>query len=94
MIKALIALIVLDAALTYIGVAYLGAHEMLLLFVNQAPELVWPYAMAKVLAALYLFRKAGKYPRIKYGLYLITFMHAAAVANNAYLILRHLSQSF
>jgi hypothetical protein len=88
---ALATLIMLDAALTYIGAAFLGAHEVVPTFVNQAPELVWPFALAKILVALYLCRKAEKYVWVRYPLYLIVFMHAAAVANNAYLLLWRLA---
>jgi hypothetical protein len=85
----LIALIMLDAALTYIGVAYFGAYEVVLTFVNQIPELMWPFAFAKI-AVLHLCKKAEKYAWIKYLLYFVVFMHIVAVANNTYLLLWHL----
>ncbi len=83
----LITLIMLDAALTYIGVAFLGAHEVVLTFVNQVPELMWPFAFAKTAAVLYLCKKAEKYAWVKYLLYFVMFMHVVAVANNTYLLL-------
>jgi hypothetical protein len=80
-------LIMLDAALTYIGVAFLGAHEVVLTFVNQVPELMWPFAFAKTVAVLYLCKKAEKYAWVRYLLYFAVFIHVVAVANNAYLLL-------
>jgi hypothetical protein len=83
----LIVLIMLDAALTYIGVAFLGAHEVVMSFVNQIPPAVWAVAAAKVLAVLHLCKKAEKYAWIKYLLYFAVFIHVVAVANNTYLLL-------
>jgi hypothetical protein len=87
---ALITLIMLDAVLTYIGVAYFGAHEVVLTFVNQAPALMWLLAFAKILATLYLCKKAEKYAWVRHLLYLLIFIHAVAVINNTYWLLRRL----
>jgi len=85
--QVLIMLIMLDAVLTYIGAAYFGAHEAVLTFVNQVPELVWPFAFVKILAVLYLVEKTKKYAWVKYLLHIAAFIHAVAVINNAYLLL-------
>lgn len=87
----LIMLIMLDAALTYIGVAYFGAYEVVLVFVNQFPKLVWPFAFVKILAVLYLVKKMKKYAWIRYLLYFATFIHVVAVVNNTYLLLWRLA---
>ena len=84
---AAISLILLDAALTYVGVTYLGAREVVLLFVNQAPLLMWPFAFVKVLGVLYLAKNAKKRAWVEYILHLNIFTHAVAVANNMYWIL-------
>ncbi len=68
--------------------AFLGAHEVVLTFVNQIPELIWPFALFKILAALYLVKKMKKYAWVRYLLYLLIFIHAVAVINNAYLLWR------
>jgi len=87
---AAVVLILLDAALTCVGVGYLGAREVVLAFVNQNPALMWPVAFAKVLAVLYLAEKAEKYAWVEYILHLNIFTHAVAVVNNMYWILLRL----
>jgi len=87
----LIMLIMLDAALTYIGVAYFGAYEVVLVFVNQIPELMWPFAFVKILAVLYLVKKMKKHAWVRYLLYFAMFIHVVAVVNNAYLLLWRLA---
>jgi len=86
-----ISLIMLDAALTYVAVGHLDAYEAVLLFVNQAPSLMWLVAFAKVLGVLYLTKKMKKYAWIKYGLLFIISTHAVAVVNNVYWLLWRLS---
>jgi hypothetical protein len=87
----LISLILLDAALTYVAVGHLGAYEVVLVFVNQVPALMWVVALVKVLGVLYLVEKAKKYAWIKYGLFIIIITHAMAVVNNIYWLLWRLS---
>jgi hypothetical protein len=88
---AAISLILLDAALTYVTVGHLGAYEVVLVFVNQTPSLMWLVAFVKVLGVLYLVERMKKYAWIKYGLLLIIFTHATAVVNNVYWLLWRLS---
>ena len=52
----LISLILLDAALTYVAVGHLGARELVLVFVNQAPLLMWLVALVKVFIVLYFVK--------------------------------------
>jgi len=91
LVAVVILLIMLDATLTYLAVGHLGAHEAVLLFVNQVPALMWLVAFVKVLGVLYLVEKAKKYAWIKYGLLFIIVMHAAAVVNDVYWLLWRLS---
>lgn len=86
-----VALIMLDALLTYVAVGHLGAHEAVLWFVNHVPMSMWLVALAKVMGVLYLLRKAKKYAWIKYGLLVILVMHTAAIVNNIYWLLWRLS---
>jgi len=79
-----ISLILLDAVLTYVAVGYLGAHEVVLVFVNQIPPLMWLVAFLKISGVMYLIEKMKKYAWIRYGLLLIIFMHSLAVVNNVY----------
>jgi hypothetical protein len=88
---ATISLILLDAALTYVAVGHLGAHEAVLVFVNHIPLSMWLVALGKVLGVLYLVEKMRKYAWVKYGLLLIIFTHAAAVVNNIYWLIWRLS---
>jgi len=80
--------ILLDAVLTYIGVAYFGAREAVITFVNRNPTLMWPFALIQVLGALYLYMMSKKHPWTRYLLYIAAFMHIVAVANNALLLWR------
>jgi len=77
-------LILLDAALTYTAVSHLGAREVVLLFVNQNPLLMWPFAFVKVLAVLHLAKFMKKYAWVEYVLHVTIFIHAVAVVNNTY----------
>jgi len=43
-----ISLILLDVALTYVAVSCFGAHEVVLMFVNQVPPLMWLVAFLKI----------------------------------------------
>lgn len=76
------ALILLDATLTYVAVGFLGAHEIVLTFVNQIPEAVWPVAAAKVLAALYLDKISKMYRWARRVLSAAAYAHLLAFANN------------
>ncbi len=86
----LISLILTDATLTYAAVGHLGAREFVLTFVNQAPILMWPVALAKVLIVLYFVKMMRKYRWIEYVLHLAIFTHAVAVINNTYWLLLRL----
>jgi len=89
--RALAALILLDAAQTYIAVGYLGAaQEVLLFFVNQFPPAIWLVAAVKILAVLYADRVAMKVTWIRYILLAAVFSHLFAVANNTYWLITYL----
>ncbi len=79
---AAVGLILLDAAMTYIAVGYLGAHEVVLVFVNQIPSAIWLIAAAKVLAVLYIDKMTRRYTWAKYIISTAVFSHLLAVANN------------
>ncbi|MFZ8810773.1 MAG: hypothetical protein ACO2PN_22020 [Pyrobaculum sp.] len=85
-----ISLILIDAVLTYVAVGHLGAREIVLLFVNQTPSLIWPFAFAKVLSVLYLTKFMKKYRWVEYVLHTAIFTHAVAVINNTYWFLLYL----
>ncbi len=63
---ALIALILIDAVLTYAAVVFLGACEILLVFINQVPPAAWAVAAVKVLAVFYVDKMAKKYALAKH----------------------------
>jgi hypothetical protein len=83
---ATVAAILLDAALTYIGMAYFGAYEMVIVFINTNPSLLWPFVGLQVLGALFLYKMSKKYPRVRYLLYIAALLHFGAVVHNAWLL--------
>jgi predicted membrane channel-forming protein YqfA (hemolysin III family) len=81
------ALILADAILTYIGVAHLGAYEVMLPFINQSPSLMWLVALAKILSLLFLVKVMKRRAWLEYVLYIVVAVHVVALANNACLLL-------
>jgi hypothetical protein len=79
---ALIVLILLDAVLTYVAVGFLGAREMVLIFVNEFPLAVWPVAAIKVLAVFYVDKTSKRYMWVKHILSAAAASHLIAFANN------------
>jgi hypothetical protein len=88
--RVVVALILLDAAQTHIGVGYLGVQEALLFFVNQFPPVIWLVAAVKIHAMLYVDRMRRIYPRARYILLVAVFFHLFAVANNTYWLITYL----
>jgi len=77
-----VVLILLDAALTYVAVGFLGMREILLVFVNQAPSAIWAVATAKVLAVFYVDKMSKKYALARHILSTAAASHLVAFANN------------
>ena len=75
-------LILLDAALTYAAVGFLGMREILLVFVNQIPPAIWAVATAKVLAVFYVDKMSKKYALARHILSVAAASHLIAFANN------------
>ena len=85
-----ISLMLIDAVLTYVAVRHFGVREIVLLFVNQTPSLILPFAFVKVLSVLYLVKFMKKYRWVEYVLHIAIFTHAVAVINNTYWLLLYL----
>jgi hypothetical protein len=80
--RAVTALILLDALLTYVAVGFLGMREMVLVFVNQIPSAIWIVAAVKVLAAFYVDKMSKKYELARHILSVAAFTHLIAFTNN------------
>ena len=79
---AVVVLALLDAALTYVAVGFLGMREILLIFVNQIPSAIWAVATVKVLAVFYVDKMSKKYTLARYILSIAAASHLTAFANN------------
>jgi hypothetical protein len=79
---ALVALILLDAVLTYVAVGFLGVREIVLTFVNQIPPAVWLAAAVKVSAVFYVDKTAKRYTWARHILSAAAALHLIAFAIN------------